>query len=87
MISRRQKESNHNCDLILSTQMPQEIEINLKGRSRIAVLSVKDLETYSYLLKTFAGAITHSMGISRYVFYNFFFFRLNRSKIDIRSYR
>ena len=45
-MSRRKQEAEHYRSLILAESLPATIEINLKGRSRVAVKTVRDLELY-----------------------------------------
>jgi hypothetical protein len=45
-MSRRRIDIQRNRELILSTILPPEIETNLRGRSRVAVRTVRDLEIY-----------------------------------------
>lgn len=45
-MSKRKLDVQKNRAIILATKLPPEIELNLRGRSRVAVRTVRDLETY-----------------------------------------
>ena len=46
MNSKRKLDTQKKRDVILATRLPSIIETNIKGRSRVAVRTVRDLEVY-----------------------------------------